>query len=215
MPMTLVDELERCIARRYDLELERPLRDFVLQDPDVLVALSGASDDTEELVLLRDGGDVLDFTLYLSRDVCRRADRALSRRELGDGDLDAVCTLVEGVSHGVCVLWHARHGRELRALDLELQAEIDKYLVLSRDLALGGALHRTLFERVSYTEPPCTELGRRYRRASGGASRYCRWLERRFPSRRGNRAMVAELARFYRLSGHAKHRRIERCHSHG
>ena len=209
--MTLVDELERRIARRYDLELARPLREFVLHDPEVLHALSGAADDTEELVLVRDGGDGLDFTLYLSHEVCERARTALARRDLGDGGLDAICTLVEGVSHGVCLLWHARHGRELRALDLELQADIDKYLVLSRDLALGGPLHRALFERVRYTAPPGSALEARYRHANRRAARYCRWLERRFRNRDQRSALGAELARFYRLSGHAKLRRIERC----
>ena len=231
----LVDEFERRIARRYDLELALPLRDFLLQDSDVLATLADAAEDTEELVLLREGEDALDFTLYLSHDLCRRAARALARRDLANGGLDAVCTLIEGVSHGVCLLWHARHGRQLSALDLELQAEIDKYLLLSRDLALGGALHRALFEQVSYAAPADTELGTRYRRANGGASRYCRWLERRFPARRGGErraherpretrsnedhpggeSMVAELARFYRLSGHAKRRRIARCRPHG
>ena len=149
----LVDEFERRIARRYDLELALPLRDFLLQDSDVLATLADAADDTEELVLLREGDDALDFTLYLSHDLCRRATRALVRRDLADGGLDAVCTLIEGISHGVCLLWHARHGRQLSALDLELQAEIDKYLLLSRDLALGGALHQALFEQVSYAAP--------------------------------------------------------------
>ena len=210
--MHLVDELERRIARRYDLELAHPLRDFVLQDPEVLHALSGATHETEELVLIREDAEGLDFTLYLSTDLCERAGTALARRELDDGGLDALCTLIEGVSHGVCLLWHARNGREIRALDLELQAEIDKYLVLSRDLALDGALHRALFERVRYTEPPGTELGARYRHANRGAARYCRWLERRYPGRGAVRGgLVAELARFYRLSGHAKLRRIERC----
>lgn len=212
--MRLVDELERRIARRYDIALAHSLRDFVLQDPDVLHELSGAEDGTDELLLVRDGGDGLDFTLYLSRSVCERAHAALARRELGGGGLDAVCTLVEGVSHGVCLLWHARHGREVRPLDLELQADIDKYLVLSRDLAVDGGLHRALFERVRYTAPPGSELEARYRHANGRAARYCRWLERRFPGRGERRELGAELARFYRLSGHAKLRRIERCRAH-
>jgi len=213
--MILVDELERRIARRYDLELAYPLREFVLQDPDVLHALSGAASTTEELVLVRDGDDGLDFTLYLSREVCERAEVALARRELDNGGLDAICTLVEGVSHGVCLLWHARHARELRPLDMELQADIDKYLLLSHDLAVGGALHRALFERVRYTAPPGSGLEARYRHANKRAARYCRWLEKRFPGRRERRALGAELARFYRLSGHAKLRRIERCRMHG
>ena len=209
--MHLIDELERRIARRYDIAPGPPLREFVLQDPEVLRALPDADPDADELVLVREHGDGLDFTLYLSRRICERARAALARRDLGDGGLDAVCTLVEGVSHGVCLLWHARHGRELRPLDLELQADIDKYLVLAHDLAVGGGLHRALFERVRYTAPPGSALEARYRHANGRAARYCRWLERRFPGRGERPALGAELARFYRLSGHAKLRRIERC----
>ena len=209
--MNLVDELERRIARRYDIAPVHPLRDFVLQDPDALRTLSDADAHTDEVVLVREGDDGLELTVYLSRDVCERARAALAERDLRDGGLDAVCTLVEGVSHGVCLLWHARHGRELRPLDLELQADIDKYLVLSRDLAVAGGLHRALFERVRYTAPAGSALESRYRRANGRAARYCRWLDRRFPGRAERGALNAELARFYRLSGHAKLRRIERC----
>ena len=210
----LVDALERRIARRYDLELRHRVREFVLHDAETLHALSGAERGSEEVVLLREGDGELEFTLYLSASVCARAVRALAQRELGDGGLDALCTLVEGVSHGVCVLWHARHARELRPLDLELQAEIDKYLVLSHDLGVGGALARALFERVRYTAAPGSALEARYRRANGHAARYCRWLERRFPARGAREGLRAELARFYRLSGHAKARRIERCRPH-
>src|SRR5262249_42528562 len=49
-------------------------------------------------------------------------------------DLDAVCQLIEGVSHFVYVADRARRGLPATHLELELQAEIDKYVLL----ALGG-----------------------------------------------------------------------------
>lgn len=221
--MRLVDELERRIRRRYDLEVAHPVREFLLHDPDVLHALAdgaaaqgaraGGAEAPEELVLVRGADGVFELTLYLSETVCRRAGRALERGELGGGGLDAVCTLVEGVSHAVCLLWHAQHGRALRPLDLELQADIDKYLVLARDLAMGEGLREALFEDVAYRAPAGSALEARYRTANGSAARYCRFLEHRYRGQGSGRALAAELARFYRLSGNAKLRRIRDCAS--
>lgn len=217
--MRLVDELERRIHRRYDLDVAHPVREFLLHDAEVMRALAETASEEgadgtegpEELVLVRAADDALELTVYLSEEICSRAGEALARGELGDGGLDAVCALVEGVSHAVCLLWHAQHGRSVRPLDLELQAEIDKYLLLSRDLAVEGELHAALFDDVAYHAPPESALGARYRSANGSAARYCRYLERCYRGRGGERPLAAELARFYRLSGHAKIRRIRDC----
>src|SRR6185436_5100246 len=70
-------------------------------------------------------------------------------------DLDRLCQLIEGVSHFVYVAERARRGLPATQLELELQAEIDKYvlLVLRRktfDAGLARRLHARLFERVRF-----------------------------------------------------------------
>ena len=47
-----------------------------------------------------------------------------------ESDLDSVCQLIEGVSHFVYVADRARRNLPATQLELELQAEIDKYVLL-------------------------------------------------------------------------------------
>jgi hypothetical protein len=110
-------------------------------------------------------------------------------------DLDGVCQIIEGVSHFVYVATRASQDRTTTALELELQAEIDKYVVLSGDIESldverSSALRERLYERVAFLHAKESELGERYRVANRAASRFVRRLEmthvaeRRFTSLR-------------------------------
>ena len=92
-------------------------------------------------------------------------------------------------------------------LELETQAEVDKYAVtvfLLADQQGGGypaQVHARLFDRVSFDARLEPDQYDRYRTAHRCAAHYCRRLEHRFVSRGEARieAMVRELRRFYRL----------------
>ncbi len=125
--------------------------------------------------------------------------------ELGrDGDLDTYCQLIEGVSHFVYLAGRARTELPATQLELELQAEIDKYvvLVLLRDPFERGRarhVHATLYERVRYLDPEGTIEGDRYRFANDLAARFVRRLEATYAHRGLMREMRAKLIRFYRM----------------
>jgi len=108
------------------------------------------------------------------------------------------------VSHFVFLAWRARADRPVSALELELQAEIDKYVtcVLScgDELARSPVLRRRLFEDFELHDDLCNEERQRYRVANANAHRYSASLEQRFV-RAGRLAdMLTELRWFYRLS---------------
>ncbi|MET0595144.1 MAG: hypothetical protein ABW133_20760 [Polyangiaceae bacterium] len=116
--------------------------------------------------------------------------------------LDEVCQLIEGVSHFVYVADRARRMLPATQLELELQAEIDKYMLLvlskdSFDVEFAQVLHAQLYERVRFSHPSGTELGDRYRLANDLAARFVRRLELRY-AKRGRRAELRDaMARFY------------------
>ncbi len=91
----------------------------------------------------------------------------------------------------------------MSALELELQAEVDKYVVCL--LADGGApassprWRRRLFEDFELEPDLDADERDRYRAAHDGARRDSASLERRFVTRGGTLDMLAELRRFYRL----------------
>jgi hypothetical protein len=116
--------------------------------------------------------------------------------------LDGVCQIIEGVSHFVYVADRARRMLPTTQLELELQAEIDKYMLLvlskeSFDPALARLLHAQLYERVRFAHPEGTELGDRYRFANDLAARFVRRLEVIYAKKGRRTELRAVLARFY------------------
>ncbi len=96
-------------------------------------------------------------------------------------DHDAWLQLAEGVSHFVYVANRARQELPSTQLELELQAEVDKFvlLVLERvpyDRGEAFEVHARLYENVRYLHAAGTELGDRYRTANDLAARFMRRL---------------------------------------
>jgi hypothetical protein len=116
--------------------------------------------------------------------------------------LDSLCQIIEGVSHFVYVADRARRHLPTTQLELELQAEIDKYMLLvlsktSFDAKIARLLHTQLYERVRFAHPEGTVLGDRYRFANDLAARFVHRLEVLY-AKKGRRAELRNaMARFY------------------
>jgi hypothetical protein len=116
--------------------------------------------------------------------------------------------LIEGASHFVLLAERARMELPATRLELEMQAEVDKFAVLraltepstEREL---WRLHHWLFEQVTFIDAENTESGERYRTANDLAARLCARLS---PDRNAARSR-ALLKRFYR-SGQAEKIRL-------
>ena len=119
---------------------------------------------------------------------------------------------MEGVSHFLYLVWYAHHGRAVTLLEMELQAEIDKYVLL-REGIVGGSggeeLLQRLFRRVGFHASLGENELQRYLYASRHAEVYCRRLEREYFSGGSRERLLNELRRFYRLSKEDKLRRID------
>jgi hypothetical protein len=127
----------------------------------------------------------------------------------GEGTLDALCQIIEGVSHFVYVVERARVDREATQLELELQAEVDKWVVLAAsmrafDRTRSAELRASLYERVAFAEDDQSEAGERYRVANDVAHRFVRRLERDYVRAARFAEMRAELRRFFRVGQEEK-----------
>jgi len=104
-----------------------------------------------------------------------------------------------------------------------MQAEVDKYIasyyLLRRQLPahFPKELHRVLFARTRLDPRLGDEAAALYREASRYAERFCGRLEKALAPTRGGRrgareerAVLAELRRFYRLTTARKRAHIER-----
>jgi len=129
-------------------------------------------------------------------------------RRLGDHNFGDFLLAIEGVSHFIYAIWCARAERPVSQLELELQAEVDKYvtclLTTEPEAAISAELRRRLFGDVRYEPDLDREEHDRYRAANDNAQRYATWLEQAFVVPRRIPEMLAELRRFYRAGLAAK-----------
>jgi hypothetical protein len=193
---------ERAVAAAVQHALERVYQLDRVADVNAFVLPAGEGE--REALLVREAEDgTVEMALRLP---------PLGKRELdlaSDPDLDPLCQIIEGVSHFVYLSDRAGGGREATQLELELQAEVDKYVVLAG--ALGGIDERSsarlrsrLYDTVSFEHPEGSEMGERYRLANGLAARFVFGLEQRYLRSRRFGELRGELRRFYRMGQEEK-----------
>lgn len=205
--------LQTLLGRLYDVELPYDVYDFLVTDRTCIGASTNERRTLEEELLLAESTDGAGVALYLDPEVLSRLEAADPHRALTENNLADYCTALEGVSHFVYSTYGLDRDIPVSLLELETQAEVDKYAITVFLLAeqQGGQsypaqVHARLFDRVSFDARLEPDQYERYRTAHALAARYCRRLERRFVNRGKLKieAMVRELRSFYRLRHAAK-----------
>lgn len=213
-----LNTLQRHLERIYEVEVDPRVEDFLLTDRIHAHALerSAAARETSEKLLVAESPDAIDVALYLDAGLLRRLRRDDPTARVHAGNLEDLLTAVEGVSHFLYLVWNASHERPVSLLELEVQAEVDKYVAAAflfgrqRDGRIPARLHDWLFGDPTFDPELSPEDLERYREAHARAARFCSDLERRFlrPGASAGR-LLSELRRFYRLSREDKLRRSE------
>ncbi|MCA9522256.1 MAG: hypothetical protein KC609_14850 [Myxococcales bacterium] len=191
--------LQRMIEQHYGLETELAVTDFVI-DKETAESLHPDPAGTSERLLVHEAEGELNLALYLDDSLQRLLKHAARGRR--DWPLSTLLVLLEGVSHFVYVAWKAQNRQGVSELELELQAEVDKFVVclaLQPQLRFAtGALRSRLFRQIRYHPQARAQIAERYREANELADKYCRYLETKFLRYDRTSEMNAELRRFYR-----------------
>lgn len=204
----VLSRLQSLLGRIYDVEPPLDPAAFLVTDAALVRGWQGAG-ATDEALFLCEHDDGLEMSLYVDAAVLRRLEERDPFDGVSEENLQDLCTALEGVSHLLYLAWSAVRGRAVSLLELETQAEVDKFAALLVLAAATGSeeassLHARLFERVRFAEGLDRERLERYAKANGLAARYTRRLMRRWlgPGRAGHAGLFRELRTFYRL-GHA------------
>jgi hypothetical protein len=218
----LLTRLQDLISGIYDVSIAHDVYDFLVTDRGHLPAMARTGESDEELIVAQptseNGGEV-GMSLYLDPDLLKRLSLADPMVRLDDGNVADYWTALEGVSHFLYLAWNAGHDRPVSLLELEMQAEIDKYVAsywLMREQLPGrfpSELLSLLFERTRIDSRLARGREAMYRDASRYAERFCRRLEQSLRGARGGDSegeVLAGLRRFYRLTNLRKLAHIER-----
>jgi hypothetical protein len=207
--------LQDLLSDVYGLDVPYHVEDFLTTDAAIAGALDESGRHMDEKLLIAESGGEAEVCLYLERELLERLERNDPLTRLDGNNLQDFLTAFEGVSHFTYYAWNAELDKSVTLFEMELQAEVDKFvattrLLLRQDRRLPGALHHWLFELPKLDSRLAgAELGR-YRAANRYASKYCRRLAPALARGAQTQSLQRELRRFYRLSQPAKLEHIDR-----
>lgn len=209
----------------YDISTEHDVTQFVFSDALLAAQLdtSVQSRQLPEKLLVCEHNDGLDISLYLDQLVLEQLQQDSPGDKLHAGNLATFCTVTEGISHFIYLVWNASHERSISLFELELQAEVDKYVMaaaLFADQLDGNLPHNLphiLFDRPHFDNRLDHHEQQRYRLANAYARQYCHSLHRNLLELGDSVLITRELRQFYRLIHRRKIQRITtlpRVHLH-
>ena len=190
-----LEPLQRALERFYGLEPAPNVDDFIQL----------GDDGEREALLVRyhEAENALELQLRLPKAVTELERQVRwpgpndARRRRPRVPSDTLAQVVEGVSHFVLLGERARVELPTTELELELQAEVDKFVFFAWPFDLScesRELHAQLFSSIRYLQGPGSERGARYRLANRLAAKYTDALLRRTPRAEVRR----QLRRFFR-----------------
>jgi len=187
--------LQQQLSDIYHLGQSHDVRDYMITDPTMAKALGQDAmlGDSQETLLVAQDGEGLSLSLYLDADMLERLESAKPLDKLRAELLDDLWKVLEGISHFNCMVWKASQDRSVSLLELELQAEIDKYvgtmlLALEQaDTRLLNRLHGWLFGEVRYHDELDDEQ----------LARFCHGLQQQLIDNKHR--VLTQLRDFYRL----------------
>ena len=205
----LLHKLEAMLHELYALEVGYAVSDFLITDPELARCLDAGGRQVDEKLLIAEADGEADVALYLERELLERLGRHDPLTKLDGDNLADFWSALEGVSHFTYYAWNAARDKDVSLFELELQAEVDKFVTTGMLLREQtgrepSGLHGWLFDSPT--------LGGRARRATSASAtaaptatpRSTAGGSRRRSPRDDEAAAQRELRRFYRLSQTSK-----------
>lgn len=212
--------LQQGLQGIYELDISHDIHDYLITNKELAAYLDvgNSARDVREKLLVHQDEEGLNLSLYLDKDVVKRLTDRAFMAQMAHGDIEDFCLVLEGISHFVYLIWNATYERSVTLMEMELQAEIDKFVMLTDYMGqqsavlAPGQLRYLLFQSVLYHHDLNEEEQTRYRTANHYAQKYCQQLESRYLSNSRKDLWLNELRRFYRLNRREKMDYINQTH---
>lgn len=206
----LLSTIQRNLEEIYEVSIPQNVHDFLITDKKLAEILADKSIDDESLeqLLVSSDDEFLNVSLYLDNNLIKRLSENYPSHETDKSDLHDFWIVLEGVSHFLYLAWNANYDRPVSQLELEIQAEVDKFvsasaiIELEKDNVYMREIWSLLFSQPKYIEKLEKENLLRYQKANAYASQYC--LNLMSMQNQTTRTMYSELRRFYRMKQQAK-----------
>lgn len=201
------------IDRVYDLDLGVDIQDFLVTRE---TCARLGHDDAHASVFVRehDARDEIELGVYIGESELDRLSKIDLTQTMHPESFELLVTVIEEVSHFAYLVFSASRDQRVTQLELELQAEVDKYVTATLLLAARneGRVRANVLDRLfgDFEVRRGLDSGRRdrYKAAASLASRYCSYVVEASLGRESLNALLPELRSFYRLTQRGKIGRI-------
>jgi hypothetical protein len=157
---TVIKTIDRAIKRLYNIDLKFKAENFVLRDDEPIV-IDGEEEDPTKVrsgqmhaaLLVKTEGEnaqELSVGIFLSH-AMRDILASINHWDVGSWNHSQVSAFVaaaEEISHFNYLLFHSSRGRKVSQLELELQADVDKFLLVFFSVIKGRETTGAFFERL-------------------------------------------------------------------
>jgi hypothetical protein len=212
-----VRKIDRALKNLYNLEMNYRAEEFLVEDdaPFLTTRVGSAEEGFRGALLVQSHPTRglergLSIGIYLNEPVKRELGNfpRAWRGQWSGAQLSAFAVAAEEVSHFNYLLFHAQGGRSLSQFELELQGEIDKFVLTFFARVQSGekppvifeSLFEQLFVRFRLAENLTEEQRDRYLEASNFAKSFVLRCQKYLGSPSGYERAFRLLRHFYRLN---------------
>ncbi len=183
------------------------IRQFLIDKDDVTEVLGEEARAADEWVVVREAPDGVDVGVYIAPRFLEQLAAHSHPGEAIPASFQAYCAATEGVSHFLMLFERACRGEPVSMLELEAQAEVDKFVcaVLHHPERQAEWWSR-IFRDAQLAEGLSTEEMHRYTEAARLAGAFCSDLTKTPHTA----ALLAVLREFWRDSGAKRLERMRR-----
>jgi len=194
-----VRAFQRDLERLYGLDPFDPVDHYFVNNEEVKEILSPKEPPKPQVLFHEEEGQI-SLSVHVGDQVIERIERV----GLENASLSDFCSAAEEISHFVYLVWNIQNGQRVSLLDLELQGEIDKYLLARAYFSEDEHVFERIFEKFEYHPELEEEARQRYVEANRLGGKLCRTLSESLSEGELDRETVAWLREFYRLASSAR-----------
>lgn len=215
----MLDKLQQQLEQIYEVDTSLLVSSFLITDPALAEHYDTSNNPrpVHEKLLVSQNDDYLDIALYLNDNIVKHLELNDPLKSLHEGNLHEFWVALEGISHFIYLTWNAQHDREISLFELELQAEVDKFIMAiilfsqQKEMQHPRQVLTKLFIKLQFDSALKHHELARYTMANEYAYRYCEKLLGLLTGQPDEQQLFNDIRRFYRLTHHYKLKHI--CNS--
>ncbi len=150
-------------------------------------------------VLIAQQGEDVRLGVHLGKEVLERLESKTPKQV----DLPALMSATEEISHFLFLVWSLLNSRPVSLLDIEVQGEIDKFLLASELIPNQQTLLNVLFGHPDYDPSLSKTAKARYEEANKLGRKFCAFFMKAL--KKDNKGdSLRQLRNFYRMNSQAR-----------